>query len=195
MVAECKTSNLVTGNINATENKLDFLLFRTDQEDATLAVDSSKNSDIENSDDYILGMESDHIKPSCEDEFSTIGDLSPEVSAIYLAMQHSKLECIDEKSQDSTSDEVCAEPEDSDFEDFDPFLFIKDLPQLSAIVPRYRPVLLPKQTRSCPSTTLVLDLDGLLGQLSWTATRRTGTRKHTAVHQCVARFFARAHFV
>jgi CTD small phosphatase-like protein 2 len=99
-----------------------------------------------------------------EDEFSSLGNLSSEVSAIYLAMQQnsSKLECVDEQSQDSISSDECGvEAEEvEDYDDFDPYVFIKDLPDLSMVVPKFRPVLLPKQTRSCPSTTLVLDLDG-----------------------------------
>jgi CTD small phosphatase-like protein 2 len=94
-------------------------------------------------------------------EFSELGNLSSEVSAIYLAMQQSKLECIDEQSQDSTSTEGYAEGEETEeFDEFDPYAFIKDLPDLSMVVPKFRPVLLPKRTRSCPTTTLVLDLDG-----------------------------------
>ncbi|KAL6885602.1 hypothetical protein ACP4OV_010381 [Aristida adscensionis] len=96
------------------------------------------------------------------DEFSKLGNLSSEVSAIYLAFQQSRLECIDEHSQDSTSTEGCVEAEETEeYDDFDPYAFIKDLPDLSMVVPKFRPVLLPKQTRSCPVTTLVLDLDGL----------------------------------
>lgn len=85
--------------------------------------------------------------------------LSSEVSAIYLAMKNSKLECVDEYDQDcmSTKEE---EEDYEDFDDFDPFLFIKNLPNLASVVPTFRPMLLPKQTRSCPPTTLVLDLDG-----------------------------------
>lgn len=95
------------------------------------------------------------------DEYSELGNLSSEVSAIYLAMQQSKLECIDEQSQDSTSTEGYADAEESEeYDEFDPYSFIKDLPDLSMVVPKFRPVLLPKQTRSCPTTTLVLDLDG-----------------------------------
>lgn len=97
------------------------------------------------------------------DEYSELGSLSPEVSAIYLAMQHSKLECIDEQSQDSISTDECADPDEAEeFDEFDPYSFIKDLPELSMVVPKFRPVLLPKQTRSCPRTTLVLDLDETL---------------------------------
>lgn len=97
------------------------------------------------------------------DEYSELGSLSPEVSAIYLAMQHSKLECIDEQSQDSISTDGCADPDETEeLDEFDPYTFIKDLPELSMVVPKFRPVLLPKQTRSCPRTTLVLDLDETL---------------------------------
>ncbi|XP_006664898.1 CTD small phosphatase-like protein 2 [Oryza brachyantha] len=101
--------------------------------------------------------------PLEEDEFSELGNLSSEVSAIYLAMQQSKLECIDEQSQDSISTEGYVDPDDTEeYDDFDPYAFIKDLPDLSLVVPKFRPVLLPKQTRSCPTTTLVLDLDETL---------------------------------
>ncbi|XP_042385036.1 CTD small phosphatase-like protein 2 isoform X9 [Zingiber officinale] len=85
------------------------------------------------------------------------------VSAMYLAMQNSKLECMDEQSQDSMSTDGSVEPDENDeFDDFDPYVFIRDLPDLSVVVPKFRPFLLPKQTRSCPSTTLVLDLDETL---------------------------------
>ncbi|CAN6247812.1 unnamed protein product [Urochloa humidicola] len=97
------------------------------------------------------------------DEYSELGNLSSEVSAIYLAMQQSKLECIDEQSQDSTSTEDYVDADETeDYDEFDPYSFIKDLPDLSMVVPKFRPVLLPKQTRSCPTTTLVLDLDETL---------------------------------
>lgn len=79
-------------------------------------------------------------------------------------MKNSNLECIDENNQDHMdhmSADVHQEDEDAeDYDDFDPYFFIKNLPDLSSVVPTFRPVLLPKQTRSCPSTTLVLDLDG-----------------------------------
>lgn len=116
---------------------------------------------------YAVHMESDNAISSLEDEFSALGNISSEVSAIYIAMQHSKLECIDEQSQDSMSTEDCVDPDETDdFDDFDPYSFIKDLPDLSVVVPKFRPMLLPKQTRSCPSTTLVLDLDGNLPKLT-----------------------------
>ncbi|CAA7396251.1 unnamed protein product [Spirodela intermedia] len=95
-------------------------------------------------------------------EDKTLGTLSPEVSAIYLAMQHSKLECLDEPSHDPMATDGMDSDELDEFDDFNPYAFIKNLPDLSAIVPTFRPMLLPKQTRSCPSTTLVLDLDETL---------------------------------
>ncbi|KAG5147014.1 hypothetical protein AAZX31_11G255000 [Glycine max] len=98
----------------------------------------------------------------CNSDYDGNG-LSMEVSAIYLAMKNSKLECVDEHSQDPMSSEMCIEEDEfEDFDDFDPYLFIKTLPDLSTVVPTFRRLLLPKQTRSCPSTTLVLDLDETL---------------------------------
>ncbi|KAL5717585.1 hypothetical protein ACHQM5_010567 [Ranunculus cassubicifolius] len=89
--------------------------------------------------------------------------LSPEVSAIYLAMQQSKLECVDEQNSNSLSTTMYVEADDvEEIDYFDPYLFIKNLPDLSSVVPTFRPLLLPKQTRSCPRTTLVLDLDETL---------------------------------
>ncbi|KAK2969299.1 hypothetical protein RJ640_030840, partial [Escallonia rubra] len=91
------------------------------------------------------------------------GGLSSEVSAIYLTMKNSKLECVDEYSHDHISTDVCMEEDEcEEFDDFDPYFFIKNLPELSSVVPTFRRVLLPKQTRSCPPTTLVLDLDETL---------------------------------
>ncbi|KAL2484444.1 SCP1-like small phosphatase 5 [Abeliophyllum distichum] len=102
-----------------------------------------------------------NIQIDCHD-LGGVG-LSSEVSAIYLSMKSSNLECVDENNQDHTSADICLEDvEGEEFDDFDPYFFIKNLPDLSSVVPAFRPVLLPKQTRSCPSTTLVLDLDETL---------------------------------
>jgi CTD small phosphatase-like protein 2 len=46
--------------------------------------------------------------------------------------------------------------------EFDPYLFIKHLPPLDAVVPRFRDTILPKKTRACKQRTLVLDLDETL---------------------------------
>jgi len=50
-------------------------------------------------------------------------------------------------------DEVCI--------DFDPYTFIKNLPPLKQVVPRWRCSLLPRQTRQCKRKTLVRRLAGL----------------------------------
>lgn len=91
--------------------------------------------------------------------------LSSEVSAIYQCMKDSKLECVDEDDHDhdhTSSDVQMEDDECEEFDEFDPYFFIKNLPELASVVPTFRPVLLPKQTRSCPPTTLVLDLDETL---------------------------------
>eukprot|EP00798_Chlamydomonas_sp_ICE-L_P003902 gene3902-13972_t len=52
--------------------------------------------------------------------------------------------------------------DDADCLDFDPLAFIKSLPSLELCVPKFRNMLLPKQTRQCKRKTLVLDLDETL---------------------------------
>ncbi|PWA89930.1 CTD small phosphatase-like protein 2-A [Artemisia annua] len=89
--------------------------------------------------------------------------LSSEVSAIYQCMKDSKLECVDEDDHDHTSSDAQVEDDEcEEFDEFDPYFFIKNLPELATVVPTFRPLLLPKRTRSCPLTTLVLDLDETL---------------------------------
>lgn len=104
--------------------------------------------------DQVLGTEDNS---GCSSE----NDGNGEVSVTHLSVKNSKLECVDERGQDSISSDLCQEDDEfSDFDEFNPYLFIKTLPDLSSVVPTFRPLLLPKQTRSCPPTTLVLDLDG-----------------------------------
>lgn len=119
--------------------------------------------------------------------------LSSEVSAIYLAMKNSKLECLDEHGQDSIMVDASMEEEEyEEFDDFDPYFFIKNLPALSTVVPTFRPMLLPKQTRRCPSTTLVLDLDETLVHSSlepcddadFTFTVKFNEKDHTVYVRC-----------
>ncbi|XP_011624893.1 CTD small phosphatase-like protein isoform X2 [Amborella trichopoda] len=99
---------------------------------------------------------------SCEGELVERNISASERPYLYLAIQSSKLECTDEPSQVSVSPYVEDDCDDDEIDDFDPYLFIKNLPELSVVVPTLRPMLLPKQTRRCPRITLVLDLDETL---------------------------------
>ncbi|KAI4343388.1 hypothetical protein L6164_010741 [Bauhinia variegata] len=129
-----------------------------------MEVDLDNSSNCTNApgcDVQMLALSSKDVN-RCNSDFDGNG-LSLEVSAIYLAMKNSKLECTDEHDQDPISSDLCPEDDEFvDFDDFDPYLFIKTLPDLSSVVPTFRPLLLPRQTRSCPPTTLVLDLDETL---------------------------------
>ncbi|CAM6104594.1 unnamed protein product [Calypogeia fissa] len=85
--------------------------------------------------------------------------LASDDADLFLAVEHAKsLECNDEGSHEG---EAVVE-EDDEFEDIDPYLFIKRLPSLSEVVSPSRPLLLPRQTRRSPPITLVLDLDETL---------------------------------
>ncbi len=54
------------------------------------------------------------------------------------------------------------ECDEEDEEDFDPYLFISNLPPLHRCVPPGRPHVLPRKARRSPRNTLVLDLDETL---------------------------------
>ncbi|CAK0761692.1 hypothetical protein CVIRNUC_002885 [Coccomyxa viridis] len=75
--------------------------------------------------------------------------------------------CLDDSSlagnNENEADGVAAEDECEEVcIDFDPYTFIKNLPPLKHVVPRWRRSLLPRQTRQCKRKTLVLDLDETL---------------------------------
>ncbi|KAJ7555923.1 hypothetical protein O6H91_05G061100 [Diphasiastrum complanatum] len=84
--------------------------------------------------------------------------LGPNPTLSFLSIQHPE-------SADCEFSETAGEMEEEDsdeFEDFDPYLFIKHLPDLSDVVSHCRPSLLLRQTRRCPPIALVLDLDETL---------------------------------
>lgn len=86
------------------------------------------------------------------------GIFDSEGSSLYLAIQQTK--ALDGSNETSPAE---AAADEDDLDDFDPYLFIKHLPDLSEVVTSGRPpVLLPRQTRRCPPITLVLDLDETL---------------------------------
>ncbi|KAH9322959.1 hypothetical protein KI387_017598, partial [Taxus chinensis] len=135
--------------------------------DTTATVQDSLTNTGSLPEDEFLGSQSFDVAESCivwplmdengtsDDTFDTVsiedGLLNSDGACLFLAMQQTKsLECGGKDDTDSgTSGEL---------DDFDPYLFIKSLPDLSEIVSPYRPIL-PKQARRRPPITLVLDLD------------------------------------
>ncbi|XXG67775.1 hypothetical protein AAC387_Pa06g1040 [Persea americana] len=75
-------------------------------------------------------------------------------SCLYLAIHQMQ------PSDQETISAHCENPDEAD--GFDPHLFIKNLPDLSEVVPSQQPLLLPKETRKRKPVTLVLDLDETL---------------------------------
>lgn len=153
-----ETSESVVGEKrNYAKNTMTSITFPVNME-----VDTKGSSGILNSEKHVYPMSSiGRNGDSCCDVDLDGPSLPSEVSAIYLAMQSSKLECVDEHGHDSMSTDVYVEDDRyEEFDDFNPYVFIRNLPDLSSVVPTFRTMLLPKQTRSCPPTTLVLDLDG-----------------------------------
>lgn len=156
-----ETSESIVGKENNyTENTVTSITFPVDMELDT--KNSSENLNSQSLGGQMHSICRNDVDSCCNMELEE-AHLSSEVSAIYLAMKNSKLECVDEHGQDSMSTDVYVEDDQyEEFDEFDPYFFIKNLPDLSSVVPTFRPMLLPKQTRSCPPTTLVLDLDETL---------------------------------
>ncbi|XP_057859122.2 phosphatase PSR1 isoform X1 [Cryptomeria japonica] len=139
--------------------------------DATATVQDSLTNTASLPEDEFIQSQSFDAAESCivwplvdenatsDDTYDTVSIeedlLNSDGACLFLAMQQTKsLEYGGKDDNDSgTSDEL---------DDFDPYLFIKSLPDLSEVVSPYRPMLLPKQARRRPPITLVLDLDETL---------------------------------
>lgn len=161
---DCYTTHYSECKTIGEKKSSDYLLTSMDKIcSSNLDIDediSSKTSDASVG-EMMFNPDSDAPNTNCDMEIDG-ARLSSEVSAIYFAMRNSKLECVDEHGQETVTADGCVQDEEyDDFDDFDPYFFIKNLPDLSSVVPTFRPMLLPKQTRSCPATSLVLDLDGM----------------------------------
>ncbi|XP_068658340.1 uncharacterized protein [Aristolochia californica] len=76
-------------------------------------------------------------------------------ACLYLAIQQVK------PSHQKINEDCCTADTD-EVDGFDPHLFLRNLPELSEVVPAVWPMLLPKETRSTKTVTLVLDLDETL---------------------------------
>lgn len=89
---------------------------------------------------------------NCSSTFCEEAMVGSDNSSLYLAI-HQMRSCNTESDADPCSDQDQAES-------FDPHLFIRNLPDLSDLVPNSRASILPKETRNKKTITLVLDLDG-----------------------------------
>ena len=133
---------------------------------------SHANSDANSPDDEALGtcktlvvggnclgwsLEVENRDPEQMAERIEDGLHDSEESSLFLVIQQTNT--FDDSHASGQVDTI--EDED-DFNDFDPYLFIKHLPDLSELLLSSRPpIVIPKQTQCCPPVTLVLDLDGM----------------------------------
>ena len=105
---------------NYTENAVTSVTFPDDMDIDTKNFNSQSLDQIQT-----IGR---NAIDSCRNADSEGANLSSEVSAVYLAMKNSKLECIDEHGQDSMSVDVYVEDDQyEEFDDFDSYFFIKKL--------------------------------------------------------------------
>lgn len=103
------------------------------------------------------------ILPSLEDDMETsnihdvesIEDapITSDDSYLCLAIQHMK-------PSDQNDDINYNSSELDEVDGFDPYLFIRNLPELSEVSPSLWPILQPKEIQKRSQVTLVLDLDG-----------------------------------
>ncbi|CAO2828989.1 unnamed protein product [Amaranthus hypochondriacus] len=158
----------LTSTYNSLQDDVSNVSMDSDDVIDTSAVLQERNEGTAHCDSGTIFSPSFHLSKGAGEDLADADTIavcmSSDVSAIYLAMKNSKLECLDEYEQDPMMVDSTLEEEEGyeEYDDFDPYFFIKNLPELSAVVPTFRRHLLPKQTRRCPPTTLVLDLDETL---------------------------------
>lgn len=63
---------------------------------------------------------------------------------------------------DLSADDHNDDMDDVEYDDFNPYLFIKLLPRYEDVAPKHRRIVLPKKARGSPKISLVLDLDETL---------------------------------
>lgn len=90
------------------------------------------------------------------------GTSSSEDTAVALNNFNESSENVAPEALQPIAAEQVEEEEEEECIDFDPFVFIRNLPPLEVCIPKYRNTLLPKQTRQSKRKTLVLDLDETL---------------------------------
>ncbi|KAH9619051.1 hypothetical protein KSS87_009158 [Heliosperma pusillum] len=162
----CATTNLNDSYGSLQDDSSNMCLGSVKDQSATTIL-QERNEGAADCESETIFSPSFHLSKGVEEDYTEADTsevcLSSEASAIYLAMKNSKLECLDEQGQDSVMVDTSIEEEElEEFDDFDPYFFIKNLPALSSVVPTFRRMLLPKQTRRCPPNSLVLDLDETL---------------------------------
>ncbi|KAL3682412.1 hypothetical protein R1sor_000434 [Riccia sorocarpa] len=169
-VATCQTLVTITSKNNTTLCRIDDSNALPPIEDHALSLKSTAANGVvtlvDASGECIewtiddKGVDSgEALRPILDQNQGEADVLGSDAADLFLAVEQSKsLECSDEGYAEG---DVATEEED-DFEDIDPYLFIKRLPSLSEVVSPCRPLLLPRQTRRSPPITLVLDLDETL---------------------------------
>ncbi|KAJ7548760.1 hypothetical protein O6H91_07G025700 [Diphasiastrum complanatum] len=137
----------------------DYGLSSMPANDGALACQSS----VDVSDDCLEWMQMDprplEVTTQAFDHTEEEEMLDIDPTSLFLSLQYPK----SPQCEDSGSREEAGESANSDkIDNFDPYLFIKHLPDLSEVVSTSRLSVLPRQTRRCPPITLVLDLDETL---------------------------------
>lgn len=127
-------------------------------------LDHSEETDDGRRESHVETLSNDENRdPAQSPDRMDVDDHSGEGMSMCVTSPGTKLQAGHEghdsnRANDSTDG---GRGDTEEYDDFDPYLFIKHLPSVSEVVSTSRCTsLLPKQTRRCPPITLVLDLDG-----------------------------------